>query len=117
MNIFCFVPWLKLSKLCSKDALFVFSVGGGDLENNISPNIVHALDYGLAVKSKIVGVVGKDGGYTRKVANASVVIPTVNSNNITPHTEAFHAVIWHLLVSHPKLKQNQTKWEETLEKK
>jgi len=112
-----FVPWLKLSKLCSKDALFVFSVGGGDIENNISPNIVHALDYGLAVKSKIVGVVGKDGGYTRKVANASVVIPTVNSNNITPHTEAFHAVIWHLLVSHPKLKQNQTKWEETLEKK
>jgi len=108
-----FTPWLKLSKLSSKDAIFIFSVGGGNLEKNISPNIVDALMYAKKKKSKIVGVVGKDGGYTASVADACVIIPIVNEKTITPHTEAFQAVIWHLLVSHPLLKQNETKWEST----
>ena len=108
-----FTPWLKLSKLSSNDAIFIFSVGGGNLEKNISPNIVDALKFAKQVNSKIVGVVGKDGGYTAKVADAYVLIPTVNNQTITPHTEAFQAVIWHLLVSHPMLKENETKWEST----
>ena len=108
-----FTPWLKLSKLSSNDAIFIFSVGGGNLEKNISPNIVDALKFAKQVNSKIVGVVGKDGGYTAKVADAYVLIPTVNNQTITPHTEAFQAVIWHLLVSHPILKENETKWEST----
>lgn len=108
-----FEPWLKLSKLNSKDAVFIFSVGGGNLEENISPNLVNALKYAQTVGAKITGVVGKDGGYTAKVADACVVIPVVNKETITPHSEAFQAVIWHLLVSHPLLKQNQTKWEST----
>jgi D-sedoheptulose 7-phosphate isomerase len=106
-----FVEWLKVSKLSSKDLIFIFSVGGGDLEKNISPNLVNALIYAKMVGSNIVGVVGRDGGYTAQVADACVIIPTVNIDNITPHSEAFQAVIWHLLVSHPKLKVNQTKWE------
>ncbi len=106
-----FEPWLKLSKLCSKDLVFIFSVGGGNIEKNISPNIVSALKYAQEVKAKITGVIGRDGGYTAKVANACIIIPTVNDENITPHAEAFQSVIWHLLVSHPKLKSNQTKWE------
>jgi D-sedoheptulose 7-phosphate isomerase len=109
-----FEPWLKLSKLCSKDAIFILSVGGGNLEKNISPNLVNALKYAKDVGAKITGVVGRDGGYTAQVADACVIVPTVNADNITPHSEAFQAVIWHLLVSHPKLKANQTKWESTV---
>lgn len=111
-----FEPWLKLSKLNPKDAVFIFSVGGGNLEKNISPNLVNALKYAKQVGAKITGVVGRDGGYTAKVADAYVIIPTVNPENITPHSEAFQAVIWHLLVSHPKLKENQTKWESAVKK-
>ena len=108
-----FVEWLKVSKLTAKDMLFIFSVGGGNLEKNISPNLVEALKLAKAVGSKVVGVVGRDGGYTAKVADACVIVPTVNADNVTPHSEAFQAVVWHLLVSHPKLKANQTKWEST----
>lgn len=111
-----FEPWLKLSKLNSKDCIFIFSVGGGNLEKNISPNLVNALKFAKNVGAKIVGVVGRDGGYTAKVANACVIIPTVNPETVTPHSEAFQAVIWHLLVSHPKLKQNDTKWESAVSK-
>jgi D-sedoheptulose 7-phosphate isomerase len=109
-----FVEWLKVSKLLAKDALFIFSVGGGNLEKNISPNLVEALKYAKLVGSKITGVVGRDGGYTAQVANACVIVPTVNQDNITPHSEAFQAVVWHLLVSHPKLKAHQTKWESAV---
>jgi D-sedoheptulose 7-phosphate isomerase len=108
-----FVEWLKISKLLAKDAVFIFSVGGGNLEKNISPNLVEALKYAKAVGAKITGVVGRDGGYTAQVADVCLVIPTVNPENVTPHSEAFQAVIWHLLVSHPKLKANQTKWESS----
>lgn len=111
-----FAPWLRLSKLNSKDAVFIFSVGGGNLEKNISPNLVMALQFAKSVGAKITGVVGRDGGYTAQVADACVVIPTVNPENVTPHSEAFQAVIWHLLVSHPKLKANQTKWESAVSK-
>jgi D-sedoheptulose 7-phosphate isomerase len=111
-----FEPWLKLSKLNPKDAVFIFSVGGGNLEKNISPNLVNALKYAKQVGAKVTGVVGRDGGYTAIVADACVIIPTVNPENITPHSEAFQAVIWHLLVSHPKLKENQTKWESAVKK-
>ena len=106
-----FSEWLKISKLNTKDALFIFSVGGGNVEKNISPNLVEALKYGKEIGCKVMGVVGRDGGYTAKVADACVIIPTVNPENVTPHSEAFQAVVWHLLVSHPKLKANQTKWE------
>ena len=109
-----FVEWLKVSKLTAKDMLFIFSVGGGNLEKNISPNLVEALKLAKAVGSKVVGVVGRDGGYTAQVADACVIVPTVNADNVTPHSEAFQAVVWHLLVSHPKLKANQTKWESTV---
>ncbi len=111
-----FEPWLKLSKLNSRDAVFIFSVGGGNLEKNISPNLVNALKFAKTVGAKITGVVGRDGGYTAQVADACVIIPTVNTETITPHSEAFQAVIWHLLVSHPKLKENQTKWESAVKK-
>jgi D-sedoheptulose 7-phosphate isomerase len=93
--------------------LFIFSVGGGNLEKNISPNLVEALKYAKSIGSKVIGVVGRDGGYTAQVADACVIVPTVNADNVTPHSEAFQAVVWHLLVSHPKLKANQTKWEST----
>jgi D-sedoheptulose 7-phosphate isomerase len=106
-----FVEWLKVSRLCARDAVMVFSVGGGNLERNISPNLVLALQHAKSVGAKIAGIVGRDGGYTAKVADACVVIPTVNPDTVTPHSEAFQAVVWHLLVSHPKLKANQTKWE------
>ena len=108
-----FVEWLKVSKLLPKDAIFIFSVGGGNLQKNISPNLVEALKYAKGVGSKITGVVGRDGGYTAEVADACLVIPTVNPETVTPHSEAFQAVIWHLLVSHPRLKVNQTKWESS----
>jgi len=107
------VEWSKISKLTSKAMLFIFSVGGGNLEKNISPNLVEALKFAKIVGSKVIGVVGRDGGYTAQVADACVIVPTVNSENITPHSEAFQGVVWHLLVSHPKLKANQTKWEST----
>ncbi|MBX9810880.1 MAG: SIS domain-containing protein [Burkholderiales bacterium] len=109
-----FIEWLKVSKLSSKDAVFIFSVGGGNLEKNISPNLATALQYAKSVGAKITGVVGRDGGYTAKVADACVIVPTVNAETITPHSEAFQAVVWHLLVSHPKLKANQTKWESAV---
>lgn len=109
-----FVEWLKTSKLSAKDAVFVFSVGGGNLEKNISPNLVMALKYAKMVGAKIMGVVGRDGGYTAQVSDACVIVPTVNTETITPHSEAFQAIIWHLLVSHPKLKANQTKWESAV---
>lgn len=106
-----FEAWLKTSRLSAKDAVFVFSVGGGDLENNVSPNLVAALTFAKSVGAAICGVVGRDGGFTARCADACVVIPTVNPVHVTPHTEAFQAVVWHLLVSHPLLKQGQTKWE------
>jgi D-sedoheptulose 7-phosphate isomerase len=108
-----FVEWLRGSRLRKDDAVFVFSVGGGNVEKNISPNLVFALKLAREVGASIVGVVGRDGGYTRQVADACVLVPTVNDANITPHAEAFQAVIWHLLVSHPKLKLVATKWEST----
>jgi D-sedoheptulose 7-phosphate isomerase len=108
-----FVEWLRTSRLTARDAVFVFSVGGGNLEKNVSPNLVIALRYAKSVGARVSGVVGRDGGYTARVADACVVIPTVNPETVTPHTEAFQAVVWHLLVSHPELKQNQTKWELT----
>jgi len=106
-----FVEWLKVSKLTREDMLFVFSVGGGSLEKNISPNLVEAVKYGKKIGSKIIGVVGRDGGYTAQTADVCVIVPTVNSETVTPHSEAFQAVVWHLLVTHPKLKARQTKWE------
>ena len=109
-----FVEWLKVSKLIAKDALFIFSVGGGNLEKNISPNLVEAIKLAKTVGAKVTGVVGCDGGYTAQVADACVIVPTVNTETITPHSEAFQAVVWHLLVSHPKLKVNQTKWESAV---
>ena len=106
-----FVNWLKGSRLSENDMVFVFSVGGGDLERNISPNLVRALEYAQAVGATICGVVGRNGGYTVRVADACVVIPVVNRQTITPHTESFQALIWHLLVSHPKLQVSAMKWE------
>jgi len=111
-----FVEWLRGSRLNAKDALLVFSVGGGSLEKNVSPNLVTALQLAKQVGARVIGVVGKDGGHTAKVADACVIVPTVNPGNITPHSEAFQAVIWHLFVSHPDLKVNQTKWESVATK-
>jgi D-sedoheptulose 7-phosphate isomerase len=108
-----FVEWLRGSRLNDKDCIFVLSVGGGNLEKNVSPNLVSALQLAKQVGARIIGIVGKDGGYTAKVADACVIVPIVNPNTITPHSEAFQAVIWHLFVSHPDLKINQTKWEST----
>jgi D-sedoheptulose 7-phosphate isomerase len=106
-----FVNWLKQSKLKKNDCLFIFSVGGGSLDKNISPNIVKALEYANNLDSKILGIVGRDGGYTAKVADACVIIPTINPDTITPHTESFQSVIWHLIVSHPDIKECEMKWE------
>ena len=108
-----FVEWLKTSRLGDKDAVFVFSVGGGNLEKNVSPNLVRALQHARDVGARITGVVGRDGGFTATVADACVIVPTVNPETVTPHSEAFQAVIWHLLVSHPALKTYNTKWEST----
>ena len=108
-----FVEWLKTSRLNDKDAVFIFSVGGGNLEKNVSPNLVRALQHAKSVGAAITGVVGRDGGYTATVADVCLIVPTVNADTITPHSEAFQAVIWHLLVSHPDLKVSQTKWEST----
>jgi D-sedoheptulose 7-phosphate isomerase len=108
-----FVEWLRGSRLTPKDALLILSVGGGNLEKNVSPNLVLALQFAKQVGARVIGIVGKDGGYTAQVADACVIVPTVNPNNVTPHSEAFQAVVWHLFVSHPDLKVNQTKWEST----
>jgi D-sedoheptulose 7-phosphate isomerase len=108
-----FVAWLQGSRLQAKDMVFVLSVGGGSLERNISANLVRALQHARHVGSSVIGVLGRDGGYTAQVADACVLVPTVNPDNITPHAEAFQAVVWHLLVSHPALKTAQTKWEST----
>jgi D-sedoheptulose 7-phosphate isomerase len=106
-----FSEWLKVSNFNSRDALFILSVGGGNLEKNISPNLVMALKLAKNINAKVLGIVGKDGGYTAKVSDTVLIIPIVNDNSITPHTESFQALVWHLIVSHPKLKINQTKWE------
>jgi D-sedoheptulose 7-phosphate isomerase len=108
-----FVEWLRVSRLNARDMIFVFSVGGGNLEKNVSPNLVSALQYAKHIGAKVIGVVGRDGGFTAKTAHACVIVPTVNPETVTPHSEAFQAVIWHLLVSHPSLKANPTKWEST----
>ena len=108
-----FEAWLKGSRLRADDAVCVFSVGGGSLEKNISPNLVKAVEHAKHVGATIVGIVGRDGGYTATVADACVIVPTVNPETVTPHTEAFQAVVWHLLVSHPLLKTAATKWEST----
>ena len=106
-----FAAWLEQSRLRREDAIVVFSVGGGSLEKNVSANLVRALQHAKSVGAAIVGVVGRDGGYTAQVADACVIVPTVNTDMVTPHTEAFQAVVWHLLVSHPRLKSAPTKWE------
>lgn len=106
-----FVEWLRGSRLNAKDALLVLSVGGGNLEKNVSPNLVTALELAGQVGARVIGIVGKDGGHTAKVADACVIVPVVNPSTITPHSEAFQAVLWHLFVSHPDLKVAQTKWE------
>jgi D-sedoheptulose 7-phosphate isomerase len=108
-----FEAWLRTSRLRANDLVLVFSVGGGDLEKNVSPNLVAALQYAKTADAKILGIVGRNGGYTAKVADVCILIPTVNPDHITPHAEAFQAIVWHLLVSHPAVKQRQTKWEST----
>ena len=106
-----FLEWLKGSHLNSKDGVFVLSVGGGNREKNVSVNLVQALEYAKKIGAKVIGIVGRDGGYTGIVADACVIIPTVNVATVTAHTEAFQAVIWHLIVSDPRMKVVQTKWE------
>jgi len=106
-----FVEWLKVSHLNDRDMLFIFSVGGGNVEKNISPNLALALQYAKQIGASVVGVVSRDGGYTAQVADACVIVPTVNPETVTPHAEAFQAIVWHLLVSHPALKAAPTKWE------
>jgi D-sedoheptulose 7-phosphate isomerase len=108
-----FSEWLKGSRLNGRDGLLIFSVGGGNLEKNVSPNLVSAIQLAQEVGASVMGVVGRDGGYTAKAAAACVIVPTVNPEHVTPHSEAFQAVIWHLFVSHPKLKVGKTKWEST----
>src|SRR5262245_39339449 len=106
-----FEQWLRTSRLQSRDLVFVLSVGGGNLEKQVSPNLVSALQYARSVGASIIGIVGRDGGYTARAADACVIVPTVNPVHVTPHAEAFQAVVWHLLVSHPDLKKVETKWE------
>lgn len=108
-----FAEWLKGSRINAKDGLLIFSVGGGNLEKNVSPNLVNAIQLAKKVGASVIGIVGRDGGYTAKAATACVIVPTVNPTHVTPHSEAFQGVIWHLFVSHPKLKVAQTKWEST----
>src|SRR5690242_9363018 len=106
-----FEGWLRVSRLRPPDALLVFSVGGGDLAKQVSPNLVAAVQYAKSAGVAVAGIVGRDGGYTRRAADASILVPVINPEHVTPHTEAFQAVLWHLLVTHPSLKQAQTKWE------
>jgi D-sedoheptulose 7-phosphate isomerase len=105
-----FSGWLKVSKLSNRDCLFILSVGGGDKEKNVSPNLIDAIDFAKTVGARVTGIVGRDGGYTAKNSDVCLIVPTVNPLSVTPHAESFQAVIWHLLVSHPKLKSNSTKW-------
>jgi D-sedoheptulose 7-phosphate isomerase len=106
-----FAGWLRTSRICRDDVLLIFSVGGGSEEKQVSPNLVSAIQLARAAGSGIIGIVGRDGGYTAQTADACLIVPTVNSRHVTPHTEAFQAVLWHLLVTHPLLKQSATKWE------
>lgn len=106
-----FVNWLIGSRLGSKDCVFIFSVGGGNIEKNVSVNLVNAAKYAKEKGARVIGIVGKDGGYTAKVADACVIIPVVNEDSITPHTESFQGTIWHLIVTHPSIKSNEMKWE------
>lgn len=106
-----FSQWLKVSQLNAKDMLFILSVGGGNEKKNVSVNLIKAIDYAKQCQSKIIGITGRDGGYTAKKADACLIIPTISASNTTPHAEAFQAMIWHLLVSHPSLKSSPTKWE------
>jgi D-sedoheptulose 7-phosphate isomerase len=106
-----FEGWLRVSRLGPLDALLIFSVGGGDLEKHVSPNLVAAMEYAKSVGARVAGIVGRDGGHTRRTADACILVPTVNPRHVTPHTEAFQAVLWHLLVTHPALKAAETKWE------
>ena len=106
-----FSEWLQGSRLTPQDGLLIFSVGGGNVEKNVSPNLVSAVQLAKQVGASVVGIVGRDGGYTAREADACVIVPTVNPDHVTPHSEAFQAVVWHLFVSHPKLKVNKTKWE------
>jgi len=108
-----FSEWLRVSRLTASDGVFVMSVGGGNLDKNISPNLVRALMYARTIGARIFGIVGRDGGYTAEVGDAVVIVPTVNPDTVTPHSEAFQAVLWHLLVSHPAIKTRQTKWESS----
>ena len=108
-----FAEWLRGSRLRKEDALLIFSVGGGNLEKNVSPNLVLALQLAKQIGARVIGIVGKDGGYTAQVADVAIIVPTVNPATITPHSEAFQAIIWHLFVSHPALKVKETKWEST----
>lgn len=110
----CFSGWLKGSRVRAGDLVFILSVGGGDVAKNISPNLVKALDVAKASGAAIAGIVGRNGGYTAQVADACVIVPTVNPNHVTPHTEAFHSVVGHLIVSHPALKAEMTKWESAV---
>jgi D-sedoheptulose 7-phosphate isomerase len=105
-----FSAWLRVSKLTSRDCLFILSVGGGNKEKNVSPNLIEAIDYAKEVGAGVTGIVGRDGGYTAQKADLCLVIPTINPKTVTPHSESFQAVVWHLMVSHPKLKANPTKW-------
>lgn len=106
-----FVAWLRVSRLKPNDCLLILSVGGGNLEKNVSPNLVEALKYAKSIGAKVTAIVGRDGGYAAQVADACVLIPTVNPTHVTPHSEAFQAIVWHLFASHPDLKQTETKWE------
>ena len=106
-----FEGWLRVSRLAAPDMLLIFSVGGGDLERQVSPNLVTAIRYAKSVGARVAGIVGRDGGFTREAADACILVPVVNPLHITPHTEAFQAVLWHLLVTHPALKTAETKWE------
>ncbi len=109
-----FVRWLEGSSVGAKDAIMVFSVGGGNAEKNVSMNIIHALEYGKKNGAKVIGIVSRDGGHTKKVADACILVPVVNPENVTAHAEAFQAVIWHLMAFHPKFKVNEGKWESTV---
>ncbi|MCX7833378.1 MAG: SIS domain-containing protein [Ignavibacteria bacterium] len=106
-----FVDWLKISKLNENDCLFILSVGGGNLEKNVSVNLIESIKYAKNKNAKVIGIVGRDGGYTGKEADACIIIPTVNEKSVTPHTEAFQAIVWHLIVSHPDIQQYEMKWE------
>jgi D-sedoheptulose 7-phosphate isomerase len=105
-----FSGWLKVSKLNSKDCLFILSVGGGSKEKNVSPNLIEAIDLAKELGARVTGIVGRDGGYTAENADVCLVVPTINPETVTPHSESFQAIVWHLMVSHPKLKSNSTKW-------